>query len=182
MALWLVVAIIGGAILLGVCSWWLLRPTTANPVSRTLKKWFTKTPVQSVILIGEDGVARLEEFQIAVSSFIINTAKTGAWHLTHQLALPLKGLKRPVLLLTERSTLAYNPFVTLSPAKLAKIKNVDEVAAEGGDNAIRDGLKNSRNAILQSGMIICACAVALVFLIFIGFQMWKAGAFHLGGG
>ncbi len=175
--------IVGAVIVLfGIGAWWLMRARSANVVSITAKKFFAKPPTHPVIIIGEDHVARLREFVIPLPTFLINTAKDGMWHQVSSLMLPLQGMIRQVQILNERCTVPYNPFVKPSPTKLAKITNLDAIADEGGRNAVRDGIKNSKNNMIASALVICACAIAFVFLLFIGFQFWQNGGINFGGG
>lgn len=178
----LLIIIIVVSVLLGIGAWATLRSGSSNPVSRLLKKIFTKPQVQPVMLIGEDGVARILEFTIPVAGFIQNLNKDGIWHLVHALMLPMQGMRRHILVLSERNTLPHNPFNSISPSKLNKIKDLDAIADEGGRNAVADGIKNSRNNLIASALVICACAVALVFIIFIGYSIWRNGGINIGGG
>lgn len=180
----LLIIVVVASIVLGLGGFFLLRSKATNPVSRQAKKFFASPQIQPIMLISEDGVARLMEFTIPVAGFLQNKVKDGAWHLVHQLMLPMQGMRRHVLILTERNTLPYNPFVTLSKSKIDKINNLDAIADEGGAIAVKDGIRNSRNNMIASALVICACAIALVFIIFVGFSIWKNGGIHLnlGGG
>lgn len=180
----LLIIVVVASVVFGFGGWWLLRSKNSNPASRVARKFFASPQKQPVMLISEDGVARLMEYTIPVAGFVQNVAKDGAWHLVHSLMLPLQGVRRHILVLTERNTVPYNPFITLSPARMSKIKNLDAIADEGGAIAVKDGIKNSRNNMIASALVICACAIALVFLIFIGFSIWQNGGidFNLGGG
>jgi len=178
----LLIIIIAAGVGIGIIAWFVMRTKSSNRMSLATKRFFGKPKVQPVILIGEDNVAHLMEFSIPLPSFVMNLEKDCVWHLVNSLMLPMQGMIRHVLVLNERNTVPYNPFVKLTPTREAKIKDLDAIADEGGRNAVVAGIKASRNNMIASALIICACAVAFVFLLFIGYQFWQNGGINIGGG
>jgi hypothetical protein len=172
----IVLVVIAVAMLLvGGGAWYLMQPGRSNFLSRGMRKMFAPAKVQKAMLFGEDGVLHCGDYKIKHAGFIEDRDNKGAWHQIPSLMLKCQGLRRHVLLLTERNTLPYNPFVSIQPSKLEKLKNIDEIADEGATRAIDEAIKNSRNNMIASALVICACAVVLVFIIFIGFSWWQGG-------
>lgn len=168
---------------IGVLAWFFMRPGQSNFISRILRKIFGTKKIQPCLLLGDDDVLRKLNFTIPVPGFVTDPDRTGVWHLIPSLAFKLQDYKRRYLLLTERNTVPYNPFVKIMPAKLDKIRNIDDIASESGETAVLDGVKNSRNNLIASAIVIAACAVTLCFLFFIGFALWRNGgiSFNFGG-
>lgn len=162
-------------VLLGVGGWWFMQPGRSNFLSRAMRKLFTSPKLQKAFLIGEDGVVHADDYRIIAPGYIENKDSTGVWHQVQVLMLKCQGMKRHVLLLTERNTIPFNPFVVLPPSKLEKIRNTEAIAAEGATRAIDEAVKHSKNNMIASALVICACAVVLVFLVFMGFQWWQNG-------
>lgn len=183
MAIILLVIIVAAGGLLGFGGWWLMQPGRSNFLSRFLKKMFAPPMIYPTVLISEDGVVRLGTHKINYPGFIRNNEKTGVWHLIQGLSLKYQGMRRRVLILTERSAIPFNPFIILKPKELDSIKNLEKIAEEGGTRAVADGIKQSKNNMIASALVICMCAVVLVFLLFLGFQFWQGGGsfFGIGG-
>jgi len=140
-----------------------------------MPKIFGRKKKQIGILIGEDGHVRKENYTIPGPGFVVDSNETGAWHLVNSLMLKITGMQRYVLIFTERNTVPYNPFVTIPPKTLEKIQSLDSIAGNSTSPMLKTALKNSRNNLLVSGLVICVCAVVFVFLVFVGFNWWKNG-------
>ena len=174
--------LVGGVIFMVIFAfgiYWLTRPTRGNAVSRWFRSFFKGGMVQTCVHIGEDGIVRKEEMKIPYPLYLTDKEQNVAWHQVHSLAIKLEGIGRYVMVLTDSSTIPYNPFVTLSAAKLQKLNDNNAIAKEGAVTALKDAIKASRNNMIASALIICVCGVVLMFLVYIGFTMWRNGGFKI---
>ena len=144
-------------------------------LSSFMPKMFGGKRKQTNILIGEDGHVSKKQYTIPGPGFVVNKDETGAWHLVNSLMLKITGMQRYVLIFTERNTVPYNPFVTIPPKTLEKIQSLDSIAGNSTSPMLKMALKNSKNNLIASALVICVCAVVFVFLVFVGFNWWKNG-------
>lgn len=173
--------IIAAVTALSLLGYWLSRPTRGNPISKWIRSFFNTAKEQSVIHIGDDRVVRKEDYKISLPTYITNKDGSGTWHQVYSLALRIAGFTRHVLILTNTSTVPINPFVSLSSTRLAKLMDNHAIAEECAFTALHDSVRNAKNNQIASALIICVCAVVLVFLIFMGYTFWKSGGVSIKG-